>query len=66
MTTAHGSTHRDGRSRTGKRVETTREALKRLADKKVEPAYRGPRGNPETDQDMTASSVSRWELVLGG
>lgn len=65
MTTAHGSTSRDGRSRTGARVPT-RVALKRLADKKVEPAYRGPRGNPETDQEMTASSVSRWELVLGG
>ena len=65
MTTAHGRTRQDGRRRTGRRV-STREALERLADKKVEPTYRGPRGNPETDQDMTASSVSRWELVLGG
>jgi len=65
MTTAHGSTSRDGKSRTGKRVPT-REALKRLADKKVESPYRAPRGNQDADQEMTASSVSRWELVLGG
>ncbi|MFL5895802.1 MAG: hypothetical protein ACJ76Z_11915 [Thermoleophilaceae bacterium] len=56
---------RRGHDRTHERL-STEEALRRLAEKKVEPTYRAPRGNQELDEDMTASSVSRWELILGG
>ena len=40
------------------------EALKQLAQKEVAPAYRGPRGNPETDRDALAVSVGASERLL--
>ena len=64
-TTIHGGTRRDGRRRTGRKV-STRDALRHLADKQVEPAYRSPRGNQELDEDALQHSLGKIELVLGG
>jgi hypothetical protein len=40
------------------------EALRRLAQKKVTPAYRAPRGNPEVDRDVLDVSVGASERLL--
>jgi hypothetical protein len=40
------------------------EALKRLAQKDVSPAYRAPRGNPDVDRDALAVSVGASERLL--
>ncbi|HEX6711816.1 MAG TPA: hypothetical protein VF066_00475 [Thermoleophilaceae bacterium] len=40
------------------------EALRRLAEKKVSPAYRGPRGNAELDRDQLNVSVGASERLL--
>jgi hypothetical protein len=40
------------------------EALRRLAEKQVTPAYRGPRGNPELDRDALNVSVGASERLL--
>jgi hypothetical protein len=40
------------------------EALKRLAQKDVAPAYRGPRGNQDLDRDALAISVGASERLL--
>jgi hypothetical protein len=40
------------------------EALRRLAEKKVTPAYRGPRGNAELDRDALNVSVGASERLL--
>jgi hypothetical protein len=40
------------------------EALRRLAHKKVTPAYRAPRGNAEVDRDQLNVSVGASERLL--
>jgi hypothetical protein len=40
------------------------EALRRLANKKVSPAYRPPRGNAEVDRDQLNVSVGASERLL--
>jgi hypothetical protein len=40
------------------------EALRRLAQKKVTPAYHGPRGNAEVDRDALNVSVGASERLL--
>jgi hypothetical protein len=40
------------------------EALRRLAQKEVTPAYRAPRGNAEVDRDALAVSVGASERLL--
>lgn len=40
------------------------EALRRLADKQVTPAYRPPRGNAEVDRDQLNVSVGASERLL--
>ena len=40
------------------------EALRRLAQKEVSPAYRSPRGNQELDQSALAVSVGASERLL--
>jgi hypothetical protein len=40
------------------------EALRRLASKKVSPAYRPPRGNAEVDRDQLNVSVGASERLL--
>jgi hypothetical protein len=40
------------------------EALRRLAQKKVTPAYRAPRGNAEVDRDALNVSVGASERLL--
>lgn len=47
----------------GQRV-SKEEALRRLAEKEVEPAYRGPRGNQEVDREALAVSVGASERLL--
>jgi hypothetical protein len=64
MKTADGRTRQDGEDRTGRRV-STQEALRRLAEKDVAPAYKAPRGNQDLDRGMTDHSVDRLELVVG-
>lgn len=64
MTTRDGRTRQESQDRTGRRV-STEEALRRLAEKDVAPAYRAPRGNQEIDRGMTDHSVDRLELVMG-
>jgi hypothetical protein len=40
------------------------EALKRLSNKEVAPAYRPPRGNQDLDRDALAVSVGASERLL--
>jgi hypothetical protein len=40
------------------------EALERLAQKEVTPAYRGPRGNPDLNREALAVSVGASERLL--
>jgi hypothetical protein len=40
------------------------EALRRLAEKQVTPAYRAPRGNAELDRDALNVSVGASERLL--
>jgi hypothetical protein len=40
------------------------EALRQLAQRKVTPAYRGPRGNQDVDRDALALSVGASERLL--
>jgi hypothetical protein len=40
------------------------EALRRLAQKEVAPAYRAPRGNAEIDRDQLNVSVGASERLL--
>jgi hypothetical protein len=40
------------------------EALRRLAEKKVSPSYRPPRGNAEVDRDQLNVSVGASERLL--
>ena len=40
------------------------EALRRLAQKQVSPAYRPPRGNADVDRDQLALSVGASERLL--
>ena len=47
----------------GKRV-SRQEALRRLAQKQVTPAYRPPRGNAELDRDALNVSVGASERLL--
>jgi hypothetical protein len=47
----------------GQRV-SKEEALRRLAQKEVAPAYRGPRGNAEVDQHALSVSVGASERLL--
>ena len=48
-----------------KRVSTD-EAVKRLAQKQIPPpAYRGPRGNQETDKKAMEYERTRLEAILG-
>ena len=47
----------------GQRV-SKEEALRRLAQKEVSPAYRPPRGNADLDRDALAWSVGASERLL--
>jgi len=47
----------------GQRV-SKEEALRRLAQKEVSPAYKSPRGNAELDRDALALSVGASERLL--
>jgi hypothetical protein len=40
------------------------EALRRLSEKEVAPAYRGPRGNADIDRDALNASVGASERLL--
>ncbi|MFL5841032.1 MAG: hypothetical protein ACJ77Z_11350 [Thermoleophilaceae bacterium] len=46
-----------------KRVSTD-EAMRRLAQKQVAPAYKGPRGNPEPDPQAMEYELRRLEAIL--
>jgi len=47
----------------GQRV-SKEEALRRLAQKEVSPAYRGPRGNADVDRHALEVSVGASERLL--
>jgi hypothetical protein len=51
------------RPRGSQRV-STEEALRRLAQKEVAPAYRPPRGNAEVDREALTLSVGASERLL--
>jgi hypothetical protein len=48
----------------GSKPVSREEALRRLAQKEVAPAYRGPRGNAQVDHDALATSVGASERLL--
>ena len=48
----------------GSKRVSREEALRRLAQKKVTPAYRAPRGNAELDRDALNVSVGASERLL--
>ena len=49
---------------TNNRRVSREEALRRLANKQVTPAYRPPRGNAEVDRDQLTVSVGASERLL--
>jgi hypothetical protein len=48
----------------GSKRVSREEALRRLAQKKVSPAYRSPRGNAELDREALNVSVGASERLL--
>ena len=48
----------------GTKPVSREEALRRLAQKEVSPAYRPPRGNAEIDQEALTVSVGASERLL--
>jgi hypothetical protein len=48
----------------GKKRVPREEALRRLAQKEVAPAYRAPRGNAEIDRDQLSFWVGASERLL--
>jgi hypothetical protein len=48
----------------GRQRVSRQEALRRLAEKKVMPAYRPPRGNQELNRDALDISVGASERLL--
>jgi hypothetical protein len=48
----------------GSKRVSRNEALRRLAQKKVSPAYRAPRGNAELDREALNVSVGASERLL--
>jgi hypothetical protein len=44
---------------------STREAIRRLAQKRVAPAYKAPRGNQEPDPQAMEYELRRLEAILG-
>jgi hypothetical protein len=56
----------DAHKRTaGRNRVAMQEAIRRLAEKRVPPAYHGPRGNAEPHQEDLDRSIERFESVLG-
>jgi hypothetical protein len=48
----------------GSKRVSREEALRRLAQKEVSPAYRGPRGNADVDREALTASVGASERLL--
>jgi hypothetical protein len=48
----------------GSKRVSREEALRRLAEKEVAPAYRAPRGNAKLDREALAISVGASERLL--
>jgi hypothetical protein len=49
----------------GRNRVAVQEAIRRLAEKRVPPAYHGPRGNQETHREDLKRSMERFQSVLG-
>lgn len=60
MSETDAVTRTDGRNRVARK-----DAIRRLAEKQVAPAYHGPRGNQEPHRGDLDRSLERFESVLG-